>query len=135
MAAVPSSGEAVFLLPAGLYLPGHGHLGPLALESQLLLLAVVDQRRRDLPRAAVGEAEDARGEILHLGVLVGQIERDRLHFTGRAHHPEEQIDMVDGVVHGAAAALLGPGPAPPKIVVIAAPPPERIDLGVEGLCR
>ena len=65
--------EAVFLLPAGFDLPRHGDLGALALEDELLLLAVMDERGGDLPDAAVGVGQDAGGEVLHFGVLVARL--------------------------------------------------------------
>ena len=63
--------KTIFLLPACLDLPRYGHLRPFALESQLLLLAVMDERRGNLPHAAVVVGEDCRGKILHFGVSRG----------------------------------------------------------------
>ncbi len=50
------------------------------------------------------------------------------HLLGQAHHPAQHVDMVDGVVQGAAAALLLPCAAPPQVVVaVTAPPAEVTD--------
>ena len=45
------------------------------------------------------------------------------------HKPQEQVNVMDRMDEGASAALLFPGPAPPQVIIIIAPPPKGIRLG------
>ena len=121
--------ESVFLLPHGFHLPRHGDLRSLALKDQLLFLAVVHQGSGDLPDRTVGVGEQGGGEILDLASSRGhRLVVTACSSTGMPHHPLEEVDVVDGVVHRAAAAFFRPCAAPPQVVVIAAAPP------VESTC-
>ena len=88
-------------------------------------------RARDLPERPGPEPHDRHGQVLDLGVVVGDVGEHGLHRRRRAEHPLQGVDVVNGVVEGAPAALALPGSAPPQVVVAGAAPPQGIDLGVQ----
>ena len=78
--------------------------------------------------SAAGKAHQRQPQILRLNVIMLQIVgigHDLGHFI--AHHPAQQINIMDALVHQR-AAVLGPG-APPGSLLVIAGAPVPADMG------
>ena len=74
-------------------------------------------------------------QILHLSVVVRDVRHHTRHGLRKTHHPAQHVNMVDGVVQRAAAALLLPCAAPPQVVVAVPAPPGRCDGCAQHFAR
>ena len=57
------------------------------------------------PEGPVLEAQAGDGRVLDLDPLVGQRRGEAADVRDRPHHPQQQIDVVDGLVHQRPAAV------------------------------
>ena len=78
---------------------------------------------QDNTEGAVLKTKAAYGGVFDLDAFVGQQSGEASDMGGRPHHPKEQIDVVNGLVHEGAAAVEGHGSPPTSLVVILLGPP------------
>lgn len=89
----------------------------------------MDDRTRQL-REGPPVAQNRHREVFDLGVVVLRVGEHRDHLARAAHQPEEEIDVVDGVIERAPAAFALPRPPPGQVVVGQAAPPRRVHAHV-----
>ena len=125
-------GEAIIQRNIGFDLPGSGDPGLFPLENHLLFLSVMDDRTGNLGHGTILILHKGHRKVLHFCVVMGYVREKSLHIPGPPHHPAQHIDVVNGMVQGAAATLLFPKAPPPKVVVAVPSPPKGIHLCVEN---
>ncbi len=95
------------------------------MDGDRLRIAGVDAGRGlNDPQSAVAEAEDGHRGVFHFDPLMGQGRREAADAFHRPHQPQQQVHIVNGLVHESAAAIPAAGafPAPFVVVLLRTPP-------------
>ena len=105
-------------------------------ESLLQVLGVDIGGALDGAHGAVLELHHGHADVLTLQIVMELLLGDAVDFFHLvAHHPAQQVDAVDALIHQA-AAVLGPGAPPGGLVIVAVVPvPADMDGAVRNLAE